>query len=868
MSAETENIKKLLQAEHAPKGDRSNDFKTALYLVACLYHVEIKGVGNLGLCASLLGQIGFKGDLSRYSIDDYQRVLTELVSDGALVEVKPYQVYAAPGQVKRFNATVRSRPEQDLVNSDEDKIYVFYVSDAKGQDYYLKSHVVLLPGDEAEVCALTGSECAYALRITKKRLCVLGRLMFTGSKSGRTALLTPDEPSLASALSFEFEDAADLGQAKSGSVVIAEIKERSANKCLVRVREVVQDIGSLSNIILMAVLRNEIPSSWPQAALSAAAKVPQSVGPEDLRERRDLRALPLVTIDGEDARDFDDAVYCQVEKGGWRLYVAIADVSYYVRPGTALDREALERCNSCYFPNFVIPMLPEALSNGICSLNPEVDRLCMVCEMHVSFEGKLGEYTFYPAVMCSHARLTYTEAWRMIDKGSAAIEEHEFAVPLVQELHRLYQALLSERLKRGALNVETEELKFIFNEELKITGIEPVVRNDAHKLIEECMIAANVAAASFVAARKKPTLYRVHAAPTLKKLGALLGQLDHLGLHLQNSEAPRPQDYAALSREAASRPDARFVNELLLRSMSKAEYTPENIGHFGLALEKYAHFTSPIRRYADLQLHRVIKSLLQHDGALKDGTGLGARAYSRAELEILGEKCTEREVAADQAEQEVDFELACHYLEQFIGEEFDGTISACTHFGVFVHLDQVGVDGMIYIGNFPEYMEYNDHHQTLESGGGGRVYGPGQKIKVLLAAVNAQEHKIDLLLPSKYESQRLKKTKKREEAYTAKREARAGKQAQSKAGKARSTANHADTAAAQQSLLDRLADIARPVRAGEEDMIEKPKTSQHWGQELSAPDNYANPLKIPAAAEIIEADKYERSAKKGKKKRK
>lgn len=825
-------IEQLLGAENAPKGAVDQDFSTALYLVAALYQVDFGNASNLGMCANLLGTVGFKGNLSDFDLADYQSTLGSLEKKGALVKLGDSHVYAAKADVSVFPAKVRAKEDTTYFVKDREKHFIFYVEDFLGNEYLLRSSYVILPNDEVEVFAIRkpgSSGRAFVNTILKKRVCVLGRIMLTGGKSRRVATIMPDEPNLKS-LVFEYESSEDLGEAESGDVVIAEIVKRLSDRCYVKTREVVRNLGNLNSIIVRAVMANDLPVAWPDNVLHSLSRVPKEVKPQEIKGREDLRELPLVTIDGEDARDFDDAVYCRREGSKWRLYVSIADVSYYVKVGTLLDKEAALRCNSNYFPNYVIPMLPEKLSNGICSLNPEVERLCMTCELVISQKGEIEKYEFYPAVMRSHARLTYNEAWQMITEGTTKIPEHEAVIGDVAELYELYKALSRAREKRGGLSIESTEVIFSFNEQMDITGIEPLVRNDAHKLIEECMIAANVAAATFVAEHKSQTLYRVHAKPTEKKLSLLAGQLARFGLSLTGGDEPEPRDYARLYQAISSRDDADVLGELLLRSMSKAEYSPDNIGHFGLALEKYAHFTSPIRRYADLQLHRVIKYLLEKDKK-RDWGKIGAKSYTKEELLSIGSRCNDRELAADTAEHQVDFELSCVYLQQFIGQKLEGTITACTSFGAFVRLDRFMVDGMIYIGNFPQYMEFNEKNQTLVSERG-KVYSIGQKLTVILASVDAEAHKIDLFLPGSalpYAKGPAPKKKKK------------GKNA---------GAQEKSAVVDKENIFRSIADISRVREASEEDVVKKAVKTSDFGTEFENTAHYANPLEMPGAYDI------------------
>ena len=470
--------------------------------------------------------------------------------------------------------------------------------------------------------------------------------------------------------------------------------------------------------------------------------------PEEAKEGRvDLRDLPLVTIDGEDARDFDDAVYCQAKKGGgWRLWVAIADVSYYVRPNTALDKEAINRGNSVYFPSQVVPMLPEVLSNGLCSLNPQVDRLCMVCEMTISASGKLSSYKHYEAVMNSHARLTYNKVSDILEGNEELRERYHALVPDLQELHNMYQVLKVARENRGAIEFESTETKFIFNELRKIERIEPVVRNDAHKIIEECMILANIASASFVEKAKEPALYRVHDTPGEERLTGFRDFLGELGLNLTGGFTPTPTDYADLIKAIGERPDKELIQTMLLRSMKQAVYNADNAGHFGLALQRYAHFTSPIRRYPDLLLHRAIKYLIaKNEGINTDrSTPTGGYHYTFDEMDFYGEQCSMTERRADDATRDVSDWLKCEYMQDHVGEELDGVIANVTGFGFFVRLSELHIDGLVHISSLAnDYYQFDPLGQRLVGESSGLIYRLGDTVKVKVLAVNLDDRQID-----------------------------------------------------------------------------------------------------------------------------
>lgn len=540
--------------------------------------------------------------------------------------------------------------------------------------------------------------------------------------------------------------------ARMGQVVVVELQPRSAgfNQPLGVITEILGDNMAKGMEVEIALRNHDIPHKFPAAVEKYVQKFSEEVPEEAKKGRIDLRNLPLVTIDGEDARDFDDAVYCEKQGKGWKLWVAIADVSYYVRMQSALDKEAYNRGNSVYFPNRVVPMLPEILSNGLCSLNPQVDRLCMVCEMQISAKGKINGYRFYEAVMNSHARLTYTKVAKILEGDSELRERYAPLVPHLEELHQLYKALFTARQARGAIDFETIESKFIFNSMGRIERIEPVVRNEAHKIIEECMIAANIAAANFMAKHHEPALYRIHATPGEEKLSAFRAFLGELGLTLEGGSKPTTEDFAALLEKVKDRPDHELIQTMLLRSLSQAVYDVDNIGHFGLALEEYAHFTSPIRRYPDLTLHRGIKYLLaKAQGAKSKTTHSGGYHYSVEEMELLGEHCSMTERRADEATREVVDWLKCEYMQDHVGSEFNGVISSVTGFGFFVRLDDLFIDGLVHISSLEnDYYQFDAAKQRLIGENSGMQYRLGDKVRVRVEAVHLEQKMVDFALVS------------------------------------------------------------------------------------------------------------------------
>ncbi|MDR3431458.1 MAG: ribonuclease R [Rouxiella aceris] len=576
---------------------------------------------------------------------------------------------------------------------------------------------------------------------------IVGRY-FTDAGAG---FVVPDD----SRLSFDILIPADaVSGARMGYMVVVELTQRPTRrtKAVGKIVEVLGDKMGTNMAVDIALRTHEIPHVWPPQVEKQVADLSEQVPEEAKKGRVDLRSLPLVTIDGEDARDFDDAVYCEKKRGGgWRLWVAIADVSYYVRQGTALDAEARSRATSVYFPSQVVPMLPEVLSNGLCSLNPQVDRLCMVCEMTISAQGKLTTSKFYEAVMSSHARLTYTKVWHIIEGNEELREQYSPLVKHLQELHTMYKVLDQARAERGGIAFETEEAKFIFNAERRIERVEPTVRNDAHKLIEECMILANIAAARFVEKHNEPALFRVHDRPSDDHISALKSVLAELSLTLGGGMKPEPKDYAQLMDELKDRPDREMLQTMLLRSMKQAIYDPENRGHFGLALASYGHFTSPIRRYPDLSLHRAIKYLLakEHGNLKERWTPTGGWHSDYADMLQLGEHCSMAERRADEATRNVADWLKCDFMQDHVGEVFNGIIASVTGFGFFVRLADLFIDGLVHVSSLDnDYYRYDNIGQRLVGESSGSVYRLGDAVEIRVEAVHMDERKIDFALVS------------------------------------------------------------------------------------------------------------------------
>ncbi|MBC5783310.1 ribonuclease R [Ramlibacter sp. USB13] len=571
------------------------------------------------------------------------------------------------------------------------------------------------------------------------------------------------------------------GLAKAGQVVVVELTEPPSlyGQPVGRVKEVLGEVDDPGMEIEIAVRKYGVPHEFSEACIAQARSLPDKVRPQDHRKRVDLTDVPLVTIDGEDARDFDDAVYCEPAKvgrgKGWRLLVAIADVSNYVETGSPLDVDAYERATSVYFPRRVIPMLPEKLSNGLCSLNPEVERLCMVCDMLITAAGEIHAYQFYPAVMYSHARMTYTEVAAILanTRGPEANRRKDL-VPHFLNLSDVYRALLKARNARGAVDFDTVETQIICDENGRIEQIVPRVRNDAHKLIEEAMLAANVCSADFILQAETPGLYRVHEGPTPEKKEILRNYLKAMGVGMTISDDPSPGEFQKIALATKDRPDAQQISTMLLRSMQQAIYSPHNSGHFGLAYEAYTHFTSPIRRYPDLLVHRVIKAILAKDryqlptlptpgeAHEKLARRLAARASpptqrlqqkvkaSPREMqawEAAGFHCSANERRADEASRDVEAWLKCKYMRDHLGEEYSGVVTAATSFGIFVTLDAMYVEGLVHITELGgEYFKFDEARQELRGERTGIRYAIGTRLRVQVSRVDLDGRKIDFRL--------------------------------------------------------------------------------------------------------------------------
>ena len=671
--------------------------------------------------------------------------------------------------------------EQNLVRGDlqSHKDGYGFVNNPDGEDVFVNERNMngAWHGDKVAVriigTARNGKREGDVVEVTERRFAqVVGHLL----RENGVWLVSPDDVRLRTDI---LVDASELKGATINQIVVVALTEYGNQYALPmgRVVEVLGNADDAGMEIEIAVRKFDIPHVFSTATEQQTAQLPDTVLESDLKGRVDLRDVPLVTIDGEDARDFDDAVYCEPIKSGrkttgYRLIVAIADVSHYVQDKTPLNEDAILRSTSVYFPRRVIPMLPEKLSNGLCSLNPHVDRLCMVADMVLDLDGHVTAYQFYPAVMHSQARLTYTQVWEYLSEGTGVLaNEHKAVAPHIKNLYALFHLQLQSRGLRGAMEFETTETYIVSDENGKIKEILPRTRNDAHRLIEECMLSANVCAAEFIEQSKRTSLYRVHEGPTPEKLEILRKNLMMAGLRMGGGDKPTPQDYAEVMRQVVGRPDAQTLQTLLLRSMQQAVYAPDNLGHFGLAYAAYTHFTSPIRRYPDLLIHRTIKAILlgqrytpSLEGfTLLEDTRKKTNAVDNAVKHVdkqrakpdanqmtwqrLGEHTSMCERRADEASRDVTAWLKCEYMKQFIGEVMAGKISAVTQFGAFVTLDAVFVDGLIHISELgQDYFEFDEASFSLKGRASGMSYRLGDAVSVRIAGVDSDTRKIDFVL--------------------------------------------------------------------------------------------------------------------------
>ena len=657
----------------------------------------------------------------------------------------------------------------------------FLVPDEGGEDLFLtpRQMTFCMHGDRA-VARVAGvdrrgrREGVLVEILERNTTQVVGRFR---KQEGDVGFVTPDNKRITHDIMIPANYQAN---AQHNQIVVAELIEQPSKyaKPLGRIVEILGDHMAPGLEIEVAIRAHEIPLAWPDQVQQEIATLSHEVPEAAKMGREDVRGLPLVTIDGVDARDFDDAVYCERKKSGWRLLVAIADVSSYVKLNTALDAEARSRGNSVYFPQRVIPMLPEILSNGLCSLNPHVDRLCMVCDMSINDNGDITHYRFYDAVMCSAARLTYDDmAAMVVDKAPQVRSKYQALLPHLDELHALYKTMITARQRRGAIDFETTETRIVFGADRKIECIVPVVRNDAHRIIEECMIAANVAAAWFLSSCKIPVVYRVHEGPNEVKLTDLREFLRELGLNLRGGNKPQARDYAELLNKIRSRPDFGLIQTVLLRSLSQATYTPINVGHFGLAHEAYTHFTSPIRRYPDLLVHRAIRHALAY------GSGKNF-AYEVAAMEALGLHCSATERRADEATRDAVDWLKCEFMMDKVGEEFDGIITGVTTFGIFVELREIFVEGLVHVTALKnDYYHFDSARHRLQGERTGKNYRLADPVRIKVMRVDLDSKKIDFELAGEIGSTHVVSTSGVEEIASSKPKTKAKRKTRSGAKK-------------------------------------------------------------------------------------
>ena len=671
-------------------------------------------------------------DVQPFEVESFQRRLGAMARDAQLMQNRRGD-WLIPDKADLVRGRIIGHPDG----------FGFLVPEEGGEDLFLSAKEMdkVLHGDKAIARVIgidrKGRPEGKIVEVTERvNRYVVGRVVeehgvrFVVAENKRISqdiLLAPPEKGAKKPL-----------KALSGQVVMIELIEQPSKhgQPIGRLVEVLGNYADPGMEIEIALRKHELPYEFSAAALAETKKLPDAVRKSDWKGREDVTGLPLVTIDSETARDFDDAVFCERQGKGFRLVVAIADVSHYVTAGGALDGDAYSRGNSVYFPRRVIPMLPEKLSNGLCSLNPQVERLCMVCDMAINASGAISRYRFYPAVMFSHARLTYTEvAAALYDKDADTRARLAPLLPHLEALDSLYRQLAKERVKRGAIDFETLETRMIFDDHGKIERIEPYERNEAHRLIEECMLAANVCASEFLREREQPSLYRVHEGPTPERLVKLRDFLGTFGFQLGGGDTPKAQDYASLLEKIGQRPDRQLLQTVMLRSLRQAIYSPANVGHFGLAYESYTHFTSPIRRYPDLLVHRAIKS------------ALAARQYEPGDWEEIGLHCSMTERRADDATRDVEAWLKCFYMKDRVGEVFEGSISSVVPFGIFVALDGVFVEGLVHVSELgQDYFHFDEKSHAMVGERSGRRFRLSDRVRVQLTRVDMEANKIDFRL--------------------------------------------------------------------------------------------------------------------------
>ena len=664
-------------------------------------------------------------------LDSFSRRLGAMQREGQLIRNRR-DAYLIPDKADLIRGRVQGHPDG----------FGFLVPDDGGADMFLgaKEMHKVLHGDRV-MGRITGVDRRGRPEGTIVEIIERGNTRLVGrvyNEHGVEFVVAEDKRISQDVLIAPAEPGSRAIRAKAGQVVVVELIAQPSKQAqpIGRVVEILGNYADPGMEIEIALRKHELPYEFSKEAEAYTKKIPDEVREKDCAGHEDIRHLPLVTIDGETAKDFDDAVYCEPQGKGFRLIVAIADVSHYVGAGSPLDQDAYERGNSVYFPRRVIPMLPEKLSNGLCSLNPKVDRLCVVCDMVVTHTGAIKHYRFYPAVIFSHARLTYTQvAAALYENDSAVQSELGPLMPHLQALDNVYRVFASARGKRGAIDFETVETRMIFDDEGKIERIVPYERNDAHRVIEECMLAANVCASNYLAANDHAALYRIHEGPTPEKLTKLRDFLKQFGLQLTGGDAPQASDYAKLIEKIKPRPDKQLLQTVMLRSLQQAVYSPDNVGHFGLAYESYTHFTSPIRRYPDLLVHRSIKAVLEGE------------PYKPGNWDELGMHCSATERRADDATRDVEAWLKCFYMQDRVGEIFTGSVSSVVPFGLFVALDEVFVEGLVHISELgKDYFHFDETRHEIAGERTGVRYRLSDRITVQLVRVDLETNKIDFRL--------------------------------------------------------------------------------------------------------------------------
>ena len=677
----------------------------------------------------LFARLGVESEESR---EIMRRRLKAMLRDGQLVKNRR-NAYGLPEKMDLVRGRVSAHADG----------FGFVQPESGESDLYIPSREMrkVLHGDRV-LAAVTGidhrgrREGVITEVLERAHQRIVGRFV----KESGVALVVPDETRINQDVLVPLDKTAN---AKPGQIVVVEITQqpRDRQPPVGKVTEILGESGAPGMATEIALRNFDLPFEWPKGVEAEAEAFGDEVDEDWKQGRRDLRDLPLVTIDGADARDFDDAVFAQRRNNNWRLVVAIADVASYVKPGSKLDNEARERATSVYFPGRVIPMLPEALSNGLCSLNPDVDRLCVVCDMSIDNRGVVTRSRFDTAVMRSQARLTYNQVWDFLVSGRKEIRPGMTEVSAsLRDLYGLYKALRKARTRRGAIDFESNEVRFVFDTDGGVENIKPVERNDAHKLIEECMITANVEAARLLLRQGIPTLYRVHEPPQGDRVESLEQFLKGLGIKVPWRGRPEPRDFEELVQRIKGRDDQHLIMTVMLRAQSLATYQAVNHGHFGLALDAYAHFTSPIRRYPDLMVHRAIHHIVRKREP-------GEFEFSLEQAKKLAEHCSHRSRRAEEAERDVTERLKCYYMERHVGDSFTGRVSGVTSFGLFVELDRIAVSGLVHITELPnDYYHFDPVLHRLTGERGGKVFQLAQKISVRVVAVNPDERKIDFEL--------------------------------------------------------------------------------------------------------------------------